>query len=147
MTNFRLFHTETVCRRQFQIWRKWKKVIQTGRKHFGKRRNCSSLCGNGLKVINVMELLDVISLRVEIYRQDTAFLYISGAFANPIMRLTFTLIAYNLFFSLIFFFTQGVNRCLAYLDVDEDFSPLFINNFQRTDKKDGPTTHGKLNKS
>ena len=40
-TNFRLFQTERVCRRQFQIWRKWKKVIQTGRKHCGKRRNCS----------------------------------------------------------------------------------------------------------
>ena len=26
---------------QFQIWRKWQKVIQTGRKHCGKRRNCS----------------------------------------------------------------------------------------------------------
>ena len=71
MTNFRLFQTERVCRRQFQIWRNWKKVIQTGRKHCGKRRNCSlraispfpdsvlkrlvslgcqkvSLCGNGL---------------------------------------------------------------------------------------------------
>ena len=40
-TNFRLFQTERVCRRQFQIWRKWKKVIQTDRKHCGKRRNCS----------------------------------------------------------------------------------------------------------
>ena len=40
-TNFRLFQVERVCRRQFQIWRKWKKVIQTGRKHCGKRRNCS----------------------------------------------------------------------------------------------------------
>ena len=39
-TNFRLFQTERVSRRQFQIWRKWKKVIQTGRKHCGKRRNC-----------------------------------------------------------------------------------------------------------
>ena len=71
-TNFRLFQTERVCRRQFQIWRKWRKVIQTGRKHCGKRRNCSlraispfptvfskrlvskrrqkvSLCGNGLR--------------------------------------------------------------------------------------------------
>ena len=38
-TNFRLFQTERVCRRQFQIWRKWKKVILTGRKHCGKRRN------------------------------------------------------------------------------------------------------------
>ena len=40
MTNFRLFRTERVCRRQFQIWWKWQKVIQTGRKHCGKRRNC-----------------------------------------------------------------------------------------------------------
>ena len=31
-TNFRLFWTERVCRRQFKIWRKWQKVIQTGRK-------------------------------------------------------------------------------------------------------------------
>ena len=40
-TNFRLFQTERVCRRQFQIGRKWQKVNQTGRKHCGKRRNCS----------------------------------------------------------------------------------------------------------
>ena len=40
-TNFRLFQTERVCRRQFQIWRKWQKVTQKGRKHCGKRRNCS----------------------------------------------------------------------------------------------------------
>ena len=40
-TNFRLFQTERVCRQQFQIWRKWHKVIQTGRKHCGKRRNFS----------------------------------------------------------------------------------------------------------
>ena len=40
--NFRLFYTERVCRRQFQIWRKWQTFIQTGRKHCGKRRNCSS---------------------------------------------------------------------------------------------------------
>ena len=38
-TNFRFFQTERVCR-QFQIWRKWKNGIQTGRKHRGKRRNC-----------------------------------------------------------------------------------------------------------
>ena len=38
---FRLFQIESVCRRQFQIWRKWQKVIQMGRKHCGKRRNCS----------------------------------------------------------------------------------------------------------
>ena len=67
-TNFRLFQTERVCRRQFQIWRKWQKVIKTGRKHCGKRRNFSfshsvfkrlvsqgrqkaSLCGNGLSNI------------------------------------------------------------------------------------------------
>ena len=35
MTNFRLFQTKNVCRRQFQIWRKWQKVIQMGRKHCG----------------------------------------------------------------------------------------------------------------
>ena len=40
-TNFRLFKTERVCRRQFQIWQKWQKVISMGRKHCGKRRNCS----------------------------------------------------------------------------------------------------------
>ena len=40
-TNFRLFHTERVCRRQFQIWQKWQKVLQMGWKHCGKRRNCS----------------------------------------------------------------------------------------------------------
>ena len=28
MTKFRLFQTERVCRRHFQIWWKWKKVIQ-----------------------------------------------------------------------------------------------------------------------
>ena len=77
-TNFRLFQTERVCRRQFQIWQKRKKVIQTGRKHCGKRRNCSlraispfpsvfkrlvsqtcqkvSLCGNGLKNSKILEL-------------------------------------------------------------------------------------------
>ena len=37
-TNFRLFQTERVCRWQFQIWRKWKKVIQTGRKHWEKEK-------------------------------------------------------------------------------------------------------------
>ena len=42
-TNFRLLQTERVCRRQFQIWRKWQKVVQTGRKHYEKRRNCSLL--------------------------------------------------------------------------------------------------------
>ena len=40
-TNFRLFQTEWACRQQFQIWRKRQKVIQMGRKHCGKRRNCS----------------------------------------------------------------------------------------------------------
>ena len=39
-TNFRLFQTERVCRRQFQIWWKWQEVIRTGRKLCGKRRNC-----------------------------------------------------------------------------------------------------------
>ena len=69
-TNFRLFRNQRVCRQQFQIWRKWKKNIQTGRKHCGKRRNWSlwaispfltvfskgfrgikvSLCGNGFNI-------------------------------------------------------------------------------------------------
>ena len=71
MTNFRLFQTERVCRRQVQIWQKWQKVIQTGRKHWEKEkllitsnfsfshsvlkrlvfqgRQKVSLCGNGLK--------------------------------------------------------------------------------------------------
>ena len=40
-TNFRLFQTERVCRQQFQIWRNRQEVLQTGRKHCGKRRNCS----------------------------------------------------------------------------------------------------------
>ena len=41
LVNFRLFQTERVCRWQFQLWGKWQKVLQTGRKHCGKRRNCS----------------------------------------------------------------------------------------------------------
>ena len=40
-TNLRLSQTERLCRRQFQIGRKWQKVIQMGRKHCEKRRNCS----------------------------------------------------------------------------------------------------------
>ena len=70
-TNFRLFQTERVCRRQFHIRRKGQKVIQTVRKHCGKKekllvtsnfsfshsvfkrlvsqgRQKASLCGNGL---------------------------------------------------------------------------------------------------
>ena len=70
-TNFRLFQTERVCRRQFQIRLKWKKVIQMGKKtrwekekllvtsnfsfsHCVFKRLVSkghqkvSLCGNGL---------------------------------------------------------------------------------------------------
>ena len=41
MTNFRLFQIERLFRRQFRIWRKWQKVIQTSTKHCGKRRNRS----------------------------------------------------------------------------------------------------------
>ena len=70
-TNFRLFQTERVCRRQFQIWRKWQKVIQMGKKTLWEKekllitsnfsfsqgvfkmlvsqgRQKVSLCGNGL---------------------------------------------------------------------------------------------------
>ena len=39
-TNSRLFQIERVCRRQIQSWWKWQKVLQTDRKHCGKRRNC-----------------------------------------------------------------------------------------------------------
>ena len=40
-TNFRLFQTDSVCRQQFWIWRKWQKVLKMDWKHCGKRRNCS----------------------------------------------------------------------------------------------------------
>ena len=41
-TTFTLFQTERVCRRQwFQILRKWHNVLQTVRKHCGKRKKCS----------------------------------------------------------------------------------------------------------
>ena len=39
--NFRLFQTERVCRRQFQIKWERREDLKTGRKHCGKRRNCS----------------------------------------------------------------------------------------------------------
>ena len=39
-TNFRPFQIERVCRRQFYVWWKWQTVLQKGRKHSGKRRNC-----------------------------------------------------------------------------------------------------------
>ena len=41
MTNFRLFQMERVCRQQCRTWQKWQKVFLTGRKHCGKRINCS----------------------------------------------------------------------------------------------------------
>ena len=68
-TNFRPFQTERVCSRQFQIGRKWQKVIQMGRKLCGKKGEISpfshsvfkrlvsqqrqkvSLCGNGLTLL------------------------------------------------------------------------------------------------
>ena len=43
MTNFRLFQTQSVCRRQFWTLWKWQKVLQTGRKYCGIRRNYSLL--------------------------------------------------------------------------------------------------------
>ena len=39
--NVRLFQTERLCRRQFQIWWAWMRALQAGRKHCGKRRNFS----------------------------------------------------------------------------------------------------------
>ena len=41
MTNFRLFQTERVCRRQFHIWWKWQKVLEMDSKHCRKKRNFS----------------------------------------------------------------------------------------------------------
>ena len=41
MTGFTLFQTQRVCRRQFRTSRKWQKILERGRKHGGKRRNCS----------------------------------------------------------------------------------------------------------
>ena len=40
-TNFGLFQTQRVCRQQFQVWQRWSKVLQMGRKYCEKRRNCS----------------------------------------------------------------------------------------------------------
>ena len=40
-TNFRRSSTERACRRQIQICLKRQKVLQIGRKHCEKRRNCS----------------------------------------------------------------------------------------------------------
>ena len=37
-TDFKLVQTERLCRQQFQIWQKWKKVIQTSRKHWEKEK-------------------------------------------------------------------------------------------------------------
>ena len=39
-TNCRLYQSQTVCRRQFQIRWKWRKVLLKVRKHCGKRRSC-----------------------------------------------------------------------------------------------------------
>ena len=40
--NFRCFQTKRVCRQQSQISWIWHKVLQIGRKHCGKWRNCLS---------------------------------------------------------------------------------------------------------
>ena len=100
-TNFRLFQTERVCRRQFQICRKWKKAIQTGGKHCGKRRNSSlraislfpsvfkklvsqghhkvSLCGNGL-TMHLEFLVHV--FRTIFFQNQTDFLSDNGQIAT-----------------------------------------------------------------
>ena len=41
-TNFRLFQSERICRRQFEKFNEnGRNVLETGGKHCGKRRNCS----------------------------------------------------------------------------------------------------------
>ena len=37
-TNFRLFQTERVCRRQFEISYKWRNVLKRCRKHWAKEK-------------------------------------------------------------------------------------------------------------
>ena len=85
-TNFSIFQTERVCRRQFQLWQKRQKVIQIGRKHCGKTlwvkekllvtsnfsfthsvsqrlvslgRQKVSLCGNGLTITLTFVSIDL----------------------------------------------------------------------------------------
>ena len=41
MTNFRLFQIESVADNNFKFDENGKSVLQMGRKHCGKRRNCS----------------------------------------------------------------------------------------------------------
>ena len=91
MTNFRLFQTERVCRRQFQIRQKWQKVIQTCGKHWEKEkllvtsnfsfshsvfkrlvsqgRQKVSLCGNGLKASKNLFVWDIMP-----YQQYSSYL-------------------------------------------------------------------------
>ena len=40
-TNFRLSQFQRVCRRHFKMWWNLKMIFRYGRKHCGKRRNCS----------------------------------------------------------------------------------------------------------
>ena len=73
MTNFRLFQTERVCWRHFQIWRKWQKVIKMGRKHYGKRRNCSlqgelSATFNKFKIV-VCKVFELESLKFIVWER------------------------------------------------------------------------------
>ena len=66
-TNFRLFQTERVCRPQFQVWWKWHKVIQMGRKHCGKMRNClfSTCLDNFLPFSTYLKLLSANSFSLK----------------------------------------------------------------------------------
>ena len=40
MTNFRCFQIEELADDSFKFYKKWQKVLQKGRKHCWKRRNC-----------------------------------------------------------------------------------------------------------
>ena len=68
-TNFRLFQTERVCSRQFQIWWKWKQVIQTSRKHCGKRRNC---------LLRAISAFPTVFKRLVFYGRQKVWLYGNG---------------------------------------------------------------------
>ena len=88
-TNFRLFRTESVCRRQFQIWRKWQKTIQTGRKHCGEKEKLLVTSNFSFSQSVFKRLVSKGRQKVSLYGNDltplsTVFqLYRGGKFTYP----------------------------------------------------------------